>query len=117
MMARSGNMQIAPMAPVKVSVPRDRPTPSEAVPPSGADRSAFDPAVCRKMEGLATGQNRAIVTYAHPRTQGADCQAAGAARSLSVLQRRGRDDLRGQGAGAAGPRPQLPRRVRRRSED
>ena len=66
------------------------------------------------MEGSGTGRKRAIVAYAHPRTQGADRPAARAARGVSVLQRGWRHDLRRQGAGAARPRPQLSGRVRRR---
>ena len=66
------------------------------------------------MEGSGTGGKRAIVAYAHPRTQGSDRPAARAARGVSVLQRGWRHDLCRQGAGAARPRPQLSGRVRRR---
>src|ERR1019366_4934430 len=38
---------------------------------------------CRIMEGSGTERRRDIVTYAHPRTQGADRPAARAARGLS----------------------------------
>ena len=69
------------------------------------------------MEGSKPQKNRVIVTYAHPRTQGSDRPAAGAARGVSVLQRGGRHDLRRQGARPARPRPQLSGRLRERCED
>ena len=85
-------MHTAPMAPVKV-VRRGGLT--------------VRPAGWRIMEGSGTDEKRAIVAYAHPRTQGSDRAAARAARSLSVFQRGGRHHLRRQGPRAARPRPQL----------
>ena len=101
MIARSGSMHAAPTRPVNVRRFRKR---------SGSG-------ACRIMEGSGTGTRRDIVPYGHPRTQGADCPAAGAARSLSVLQRGRRHDLRREGARAARSRPQLPGRPRRRRQD
>ena len=49
-----------------------------------------------RKRGHSKRGNAAIVAYGHPRTQGADCPAAGAARGLSVLQRGRRHDLRRQ---------------------
>src|SRR6476646_763975 len=101
MMARSGNMQMMPIRPVKVTRGCDAavlaaPTPSLLL--------ARTEGVCTGgliMAGSDTEQNRAIVAYAYPRTQGADCAPAGAARGVSVLQRGRRHDLRREGAGAA----------------
>src|SRR5580765_1603882 len=86
MMARSGYMHAAPMTPVKVV---------------RCGGSTLRPAGWRKMVGSGTDEKRAIVAYAHPGTQGSDCEAARAARSLSVFQCGGRHHLRGQGARAA----------------
>src|SRR5262245_24252383 len=97
MIARSGNMQIAPIAPVNVKRGPREPLPFTLN--GGADTEGLI------MEGSDTERNRDIVAYAHPRTQGADCPAAGAARGVSVLERAGRHHLRGQGACPARPRP------------
>ncbi len=69
------------------------------------------------MEGSGVVRKRAIVAYAHPRTQGTDRPVARATRGVSVLQRGWRHDLRGQGAGASRPRAQLSGRVRSGLED
>src|SRR5882724_11243766 len=102
MMARSGNMQTLPMTPVNVTRvgagPGSRPFMRSGV----ADTVI--------MEGSGTDRKRAIVAYAHPRTQGADRAAARAARRVSVLRRGGRHDLCGEGAGAARPCPHVSRR-------
>src|SRR6266516_4585169 len=98
MIARSGNMQMAPIAPVIVSrVGRRR---GEGARPFV---TAAGPVATAEliMEGSDTARKRAIVAYAHPRAQGTDCPVARAARSVSVLQCRRGHDLRGQGAGAA----------------
>ena len=106
MIARSGNMQTAPIAPGKGH--------SAAVAcravgtqPRWAPRMAYN--------GGSSAPATRIVAHAHPRSQGPDRAAARAARGLSVLQRGRRDDLRRQGAGAARPRAQLSRRLRRRA--
>src|SRR5262245_50767609 len=103
MIARSGNIQIVPIIPVNVV----RWVSGGCGLASGGRE--LDGTVARRfegtgiMEGSDTSEKRAIVTYAHPRTQGSDCQVARAARGLSVPQRGGRNHLRGQGAGASGP--------------
>src|SRR5262249_4055658 len=111
MMARSGNMQIAPIAPVKVNRARDR----------RASRLFTVTEVARTegliMEGSDTGRNRDIVAYGHPGTQGADRPFARAAGGVSLLERRWRHDLCRQSPRPPGPRPELPRRLRQRSED
>src|SRR5579864_2997328 len=132
MIARSGNMQIAPIAPVNVTrgvtwggrAPRaltpsglatwtaEAPWGLSPVRPLGALRTGE-----LIMEGSDTERNRDIVAYAHPRTQGSDWPPARAAGGLSVLQRGGADHLRGQGPRPPGPRPQLPGRLRQRPED
>src|SRR5438128_11565264 len=115
MIARSGNMQIAPIAPVKVI--RGRPPPplapliedeededESSSCPSGATATSTVPRTgWRIIEGSDTERKRDIVAYGHPRTQGTDRPAARAARSVSVLQRGWRHDLRRQGARAARP--------------
>src|SRR5262245_38550010 len=111
MIARSGNMQIAPIAPVTVSRARG---PRESRPFTVTEVAGTEELI---MEGSDTGWNRDIVAYGHPRTQGADCPVARAARSVSVLERGRRHDLRRQGPRAAGPRAQLPGGLRQRSQD
>src|SRR5204863_5502106 len=106
MIARSGYMQTAPVAPVTVSRRRGVRGALPLLTAAGAEGTAEV-----IMEGSDTARKRAIVAYAHPRAQGADCPAAGAARSVSVLQCGWRHDLRRQGAIAARPRPQLSRRI------
>src|SRR6266849_10414078 len=98
MIARSGNMQMAPIVPVKVVGGR-----------SGCGAAVASRAFVRAgtMEGSGTGRKRDIVTYGHPRTQGSDRPSARAARGVSLLQRRGRHDLRGEGARPPRPRAQL----------
>src|ERR1043165_2469317 len=105
MMARSGNMQIAPMAPVNVRRARGPREPLPFTLTEGADTEELI------MEGSDTERNRDIVAYGHPRTQGSDCPVAGAAGSLSVPEFAGRHHLRRQGPGAARPGPQLPGRL------
>src|SRR5712691_12109973 len=119
MMARSGNMQTAPIRPVKVVGRRRRgagPTVFRSW-PAILSVTEVTVTVWRIMEGSGTRRKRDIVTYAHPRTQGTDCPAARAAWSLSVLQRGGGHDLRRQGARAARQGPELPGCVRGGSED
>src|SRR3954462_12604816 len=87
MMPRSGSMHAAPIAPVKV------------IRFPGAEPVAVVGGTI--MEGSGTRRRRVIVTYAHPRTQGTDRPAAGAARRVSVLQRGRGDDLRREGARSA----------------
>src|SRR5262249_11978171 len=102
MIARSGNMQMAPMAPVNVR--RWGPA-AETLPCEAEARSRFDLAEGRRIiEGLGTGRNRDIVTYGHRGTQGADRSVARATRCVSLLQRRRRHHLRGQGACFTRPR-------------
>src|SRR4051794_28742724 len=84
MIARSGNMQIAPMMPVKV----------------GRD-------LWGKIEGSDTRWGLDIVTHAHLRAQGTDRPFARAAGSVSVFQCGRRHDLCGEGPIAARPRPYL----------
>src|SRR6185295_11613489 len=94
MMARSGNMHTAPMAPVKVIRPRGPHVPVLLTWTDGVGTAELI------MEGSDTERNRDIIAYSHPRTQGADRPAAGAAWSLSVLQRGRQHHLHGQGARA-----------------
>src|SRR5450759_1581681 len=105
MMPRSGSMHAAPTAPVKVIGFPERSGPGPASESVVDERGTI-------MESSGTRRKRVIVSYAHPRTQGTDWPAAGAARGLSVLQRGWRHDLRRQGARAARPRAQLSGRVR-----
>src|ERR1044071_1796727 len=103
MIARSGSQQMAPMIPVKVIRPRGL----AADRGDGSSRGVATTSACEGtgiMEDSAASRKRAIVTYAHPRTQGSDRPAAGAARGVSVFQRGGRDHLRRQGEGLARPR-------------
>src|SRR5262245_12335390 len=108
MIARSGNIQIAPIAPVNVTRGR------EPLPFTLSEGAGTEGLI---MEGSDTERNRDIVAYAHPRTQGADRPVARAAGGVSVLERAGRHHLRWQGACLARSRPQLPGRVRQRSQD
>ena len=95
MIARSGNMQTAPID-AGEGHPRPVGRAVEAARCRSWSASAVEPALVRTgiMEGSDTGQKRDIVTYGHPRTQGSDRPAAGAARGVSVLQRGGRHHLR-----------------------
>ena len=78
MIARSGNMQTAPM-----SAGEGHP-PLRAMPATACELSTAPVAY---NGGFRHRQERDIVTYGHPRTQGSDRPAARAARGLSVLQR------------------------------
>src|SRR3954463_14377824 len=95
MMARRGSQQIAPMSPVKVIRGLGARCGWPARFDSEATTSVFDGTGI--MEGSDTRRKRSIVTYGHPRTQGSDRPVARAAGCVSVLQRGGRHDLRGQG--------------------
>src|SRR5215213_955869 len=120
MIARIGNMQMVPMMPVNVSRGRSGsgfPWACSGEPAWRAAGTALTFERAGIIEGSATDRKRDIVPYAHPRTQGSDCQAAGAAWGLPVLQPRGGDDLRRQSTGSARPCAQLSGHIRLRRED
>src|SRR3954466_3118063 len=86
MIALSGYMHKAPMAPVNVNRPvwagavGPETSPAELIDVRGVSPSlARDRAACRKIDGLGTVQKRDIVAYGHPGSQGADRSTAGAA--------------------------------------
>src|SRR6202008_2674817 len=113
MIARSGNMQIAPIAPGKVI--RGRFSGRWGATRSAVASRALVGTVI--MEGSDTAWKRDIVTYAHPRTQGADRPVAGTAGGVSVLQRGRRHHLCRQGSRAPRSRAELSGRVRHGSQD
>src|SRR5215469_6103293 len=84
MIARSGRMHSAPMAPVKVI--------------RWADVSMVSRG---NLDGVSTAGKRDIVAYGHPGSQGADRTTAGAAWRVHLLECHRRDDLRRQSASAA----------------